>query len=243
MYTLLMEKNLYNSTIEQKKSINEQRRQLLIKLIDTHFGGRLAPLARIIERDPSYVSRMLYEEGKSGKKGITETMVSLIEGKTGFIGWFSGAEAPARPKENENSVVIPQYNIHGSMGPGAVPPDYIQVVDKLVVSNEWVKTNAKHSDPRNLAVISAYGDSMEPTFKDGDFLLIDTAIKNVVTDAVYLFTLGTEMHIKRLQRWGEDTILMISDNTKYKERQITPKDAEKFFVHGRVLFAWNLRKM
>lgn len=57
----------------------ETRRQNLAALLQTHCGGRAATLADLIERSPSYVSRMLYPEGKEGKKRIGEDMRDLIE--------------------------------------------------------------------------------------------------------------------------------------------------------------------
>lgn len=57
----------------------ELRRQHLIKLRDERCNGKIAELARVIDRDPSYVSRMLYPEGKKAKKRISEQMVQVIE--------------------------------------------------------------------------------------------------------------------------------------------------------------------
>ncbi|MDE1714911.1 hypothetical protein PWG14_20700 (plasmid) [Chromobacterium amazonense] len=67
----------------------ERRRLRLIELRDTRCHGRNADLARIIGRDASYVGRMLYPEGKAGKKRIAEDMIEIIE--TGFNlpkGWL-----------------------------------------------------------------------------------------------------------------------------------------------------------
>lgn len=57
----------------------ETRRQNLSALLHRHCGGRAATLADLIDRSPSYVSRMLYPEGKAGKKRIGEDMRDLIE--------------------------------------------------------------------------------------------------------------------------------------------------------------------
>ncbi|MEH6434326.1 S24 family peptidase [Massilia sp. DD77] len=57
----------------------EIRRLNLLALLRTHCGGKAATLADKIGRSPSYVSRMLYVEGKEGKKRIGEDMRDLIE--------------------------------------------------------------------------------------------------------------------------------------------------------------------
>jgi len=57
----------------------EKRRLRLMELRDTKCVGVNAVLARKIERDPSYVNRMFYPEGKNGKKRIADDLIEAIE--------------------------------------------------------------------------------------------------------------------------------------------------------------------
>lgn len=57
----------------------ERRRLRLLELRDTRCRRSVAELARKIARDASYVSRMLYVEGKPGKKRIADDMMEVIE--------------------------------------------------------------------------------------------------------------------------------------------------------------------
>lgn len=57
----------------------ERRRQRLQALIKERCNGVSAEFARKIERDASYVARMLYPEGKAGKKRIADDMMEVIE--------------------------------------------------------------------------------------------------------------------------------------------------------------------
>jgi SOS-response transcriptional repressor LexA len=66
----------------------ERRRLRLIEIRDQLCDGAAATLAKRISKTDSYVSRMLYPEGKSGRKRIGEDMVEQIE--RGF-GWEPGA--------------------------------------------------------------------------------------------------------------------------------------------------------
>lgn len=50
----------------------EQRRLALKSLVEALGRGGVAAVAARIEKAPDYVSRMLYENGKAGKKGIGE---------------------------------------------------------------------------------------------------------------------------------------------------------------------------
>ncbi len=72
----------------------EKRRLRLIEIRDTLCNGKVVDLARRIEREQSYVSRMLYPEGKKWKKRIADDMVEVIE--TAFNlprGWLDGLDA------------------------------------------------------------------------------------------------------------------------------------------------------
>lgn len=69
----------------------ENRRMRLIQIRDERCGGKAVDLARKIEREPSYVSRMLYPEGKNGKKRIADDMVEIIESAFSLPrGWMDG---------------------------------------------------------------------------------------------------------------------------------------------------------
>jgi phage repressor protein C with HTH and peptisase S24 domain len=74
-------------------------------------------------------------------------------------------------------------------------------------------------------------------------LLVDRGVSEVKLDAVYVLSLHDELYIKRLQRRPDGALLMISDNDKYPPYVIENKDRDAFRVEGRVLLAWNARKL
>ena len=71
----------------------EARRQRLRQLIDEKCEGVSSAFAKQIGRDASYVTRMLYPDGKKGRKRIADDMMEIIE--TAFDlprGWLDGIE-------------------------------------------------------------------------------------------------------------------------------------------------------
>jgi len=152
-----------------------------------------------------------------------------------------GEEPPikAAAKKPSGTFEISRYNRTGSMGHGHAVDEYEEVIEKITVTAEWIKSYAKGRNPKNLALISAKGDSMEPTFNNGDILIIDRSVVEVDAEAIYVLTIGNDLHIKRLQRWTNGSTLMISDNKKYKERKLTAKD--QVVIHGMVVHGWNAR--
>lgn len=67
----------------------EHRRLRLLELRTWACDGMTARLAERIARSDSYVARMLYEEGKAGKKRIGDDMLDVLESAFGLPhGWF-----------------------------------------------------------------------------------------------------------------------------------------------------------
>lgn len=71
----------------------EKRRQRLKDLIKDKCGGRISVCARLIDRNQSYVGRLLYPEGKKGKRNISDGIIVLIEDAFDLpSGWLDGVE-------------------------------------------------------------------------------------------------------------------------------------------------------
>lgn len=147
-------------------------------------------------------------------------------------------------QKRSDLIDIPRLDVAGSMGKGLTQPDdYEDVIDRLRVSTAWLRRNVNATNHSSLAVITGYGDSMEGTFNDGDLLLVDRGVTEIKIDAVYVLALKGELYIKRLQRRPDGTLLMLSDNEKYKPYEIKDGELEQFEVLGRVLLAWNARRL
>jgi phage repressor protein C with HTH and peptisase S24 domain len=91
--------------------------------------------------------------------------------------------------------------------------------------------------PKHAALISAVGDSMEPTIKEGDLLLVDLRENEVKNDAVYVIRIDDHLITKRIQRMYDSCIVIKSDNPAYND-QVIPKDAKDTpCIIGRVVWA------
>lgn len=148
---------------------------------------------------------------------------------------------PSKP--SRDIIEIPVLDVIGSMGPGAMLPDHEEAVERMTVTGAWLRRNITASSPNNLALITGYGDSMEGTFNDGDLLLVDRGVTDIKIDGVFVLALNDELYIKRLQRRPDGSVMMISDNKKYEPYLIQNGEREKFQVLGRVVLAWNAKKM
>lgn len=145
---------------------------------------------------------------------------------------------------------VPQLDVSASMGHGILPPEHIEVVTQIALRVSELKKqllNTPLTSPQNLRFITGFGNSMLPLFADGDILLVDTGVTDVKIDAVYVFELGDqhELFIKTLQRIpGSRAIKMISNNREsFDPHLIEDPEKAQMVVRGRVLLAWNARRL
>lgn len=136
-------------------------------------------------------------------------------------------------------VLVPRYDVAASMGNGSVIHSE-QVVDHLAFREEWVRTELG-TNPKNLILISAIGDSMEPTLRAGDLLLIDRNNEGVKQDAIYAFSTNGELRVKRMQLKIDGSVVVKSDNPQYEAEILNFEQAHSLRVIGRVV--WSGRRM
>lgn len=144
-----------------------------------------------------------------------------------------------------DAVIVKVFDARASMGLGLAQPEHDTVVDHIRLTKGWVRTHLPTiSGPDSLAVLSAYGDSMSPTFADGDILLVDRGVHDIKVDAVYVLALNNELYIKRIQRRITDGAVIIkSDNPLYDPVVVENGERDGLRVLGRVVWAWNGRKL
>lgn len=140
---------------------------------------------------------------------------------------------------------IPQLDVAGGMAlVGREITDHLDIVRQVQVNLPQLRREISFSAPSNLRIITGYGDSMEPTFRDGDPLLIDGGVNDIQIDGVYVLERDRELFIKRIQRHPIDkTLIVSSDNRIYQPYVVSDADRASFKILGRVLLAWNGRKL
>lgn len=130
-------------------------------------------------------------------------------------------------------ISIPLLTISGSCGDGGNCTD-IGLVKMIRVEEEWLRKNAVGSyDRRYLHVITASGDSMNPTIESGDFVIVDSSQKRVTRDGIYVLEYSGSVFIKRVQIFPGDHASILSDNPRYKPYDID--DLDQLHVIGRCI--------
>jgi phage repressor protein C with HTH and peptisase S24 domain len=147
------------------------------------------------------------------------------------------------PYGDSKSLNIPLMNATGSMGTGDDMPVDEVVVEVLRLSRSWLDRQLPGvTDIGNLAFIHAKGDSMAGTFNDGDILLVDTGVKQIQVDAVYVLEAYDRLFIKRVRQRLDGEYEISSDNPNVKTVDIlNGKNAVN--IRGRVIWIWNGKKL
>lgn len=138
---------------------------------------------------------------------------------------------------------IPVLAQNGSMGHGTDALHDEVVVGQLTVSPQWVSRTLKPlTTPENLRFIHGYGDSMNPTFADGDVLLVDIGVQEPKVDGVYVLEANDRIYIKRVRQRFDGAFEISSDNPTIKTVDVLD-GTQPVAVRGRVVWAWNGKKM
>jgi phage repressor protein C with HTH and peptisase S24 domain len=145
-------------------------------------------------------------------------------------------------KKNNREIQIPFLDSRASMGDGVPLVDHVNVVEMVAANLPELRSRVSLTAPGNLRLLTGYGDSMSPTFNDGDVLLIDVGVTDLKLDAVYVLERQDQLYVKRIQRRPTGALRMISDNPVYPPEDIDP-EADGFAVLARVLCVWNFRKL
>jgi len=127
---------------------------------------------------------------------------------------------------------IPEYGIEASAGGGAL-------IDEEHIVRQWpfdasYLSNYVGLTHSNVAIVEVRGDSMEPTLRSGDRVLVDLNDKHIAQPGIFIVYDGNGTVIKRVEKVpGQDRVILISDNPLHGRYEIAANDIQ---VAGRVVW-------
>ena len=141
---------------------------------------------------------------------------------------------PKASKSNDGFVSIPVMDVEASAGNGS-PVEHEGVSDLMRLNEVWLRQTF-HVTPNSVTILPVKGDSMEPTIRSGELVLIekiDPAVRP--GDGIYIVRLDGTVAVKRLQSLPGGVIRVSSDNKNFTPYDVGPDDTVDFAVLGRVL--------
>jgi phage repressor protein C with HTH and peptisase S24 domain len=197
-----------------------------IKARLTGRHGEQAELAEVIGITPDKLTKIL-----SGTRRVQASEVPRV------IAFFQRQQQMQHSEGASDLTLVPVYNVEAGAGPGRIV-DFEEHIANLAFSPRYLSemTTARG---RDLAAIRIRGDSMEPTLRDNDIVLIDRTRTSLDDDGLFVLRFGEALHCKRVGRGRSRlTVQVISDNRIYPPVEMDRSEIE---VIGRVL--WYGRKV
>lgn len=183
-------------------------------------------------------------------------LVALARATGVRIEWLATGDGPKLSPDSAMDTGEPLRQQLVTMGrPGIAPPGYVllprvearaaaghgsgldsdKVVDFLAFSEDWVR-NTLHRRPANLALLEATGDSMDPTIRDGDILLVDTSVTDIQSSRVYVLQVNGALLVKRIQVRLDGSLVVKSDNPSYEAEVVRPDERSPLRIVGQVVW-------
>jgi phage repressor protein C with HTH and peptisase S24 domain len=196
-----------------------------IKARLTGRHGEQAELAEFIGITPDKLTKIL-----AGRRRVQASEVPRV------VAFFERQQQMQHSDGAPDVTLVPVYNVEAGAGPGRIV-DLEEHIATLAFSQRYLsEMNARG---RDLAAIRIRGDSMEPTLRDNDIVLIDRTRTSLDDDGLFVLRFGEALHCKRVGRGRSRlTVQVISDNRIYPPVEMDRSDIE---VIGRVL--WYGRKV
>lgn len=108
--------------------------------------------------------------------------------------------------------LVPVQEIDLKFGLGATELEIPVTSQIRHFSREWIRQYT-HASPDRLYFAQGIGDSMEPTIKDSDLLLIDTTDQTLrMSDKFWAIAFGNSGSVKRLRPMPDGSVKILSDN-------------------------------
>lgn len=149
------------------------------------------------------------------------------------------AERIEMAAQGADYIGVPFVKVEASMGGGAVVDDH-EEVQPWYFNRDWLRVFLRVT-PNTIKLLRVTGDSMEPTLRSQDVVMIDTAQILPSPPGVFVLYDGLGLVAKRvehIQNTDPPVVRIISDNELYTAYERT---AEEIRIAGRIV--WIARQL
>lgn len=198
------------------------------------------------------VGESLIRKYLAGATPGVDKVVAIAEAKEVSLDWLARGVGPMKLDLQEDApasgggmlmipqagsaegfALVPRLDIQASAGNGRVALSE-EPLEYLAFQAAWLR--GRGINPASARILTARGDSMEETIRDGDVLLVDTSIDRVRDNSIYVVILGDMVLVKRIHGRINGSLQLISDNPRYPAEEVPKGEVDQLHVAGRV--AW-----
>lgn len=184
-----------------------------------------------------------------GAMPAADTALAIADATSVNFEWLVSGRGPkskAQPEPNmegqaidlrgrivNDFAFVQRLDVSASAGSGALAI-HEDTVELLAFQHDWLKS--RHIKPDSARVLTAKGDSMEPTIRDGDILLVDTSINTVRDNAIYIVIYNGNVLVKRVNLRRDGSLVLISDNDRHGQETVPLQEVPDLHIAGRVMW-------
>lgn len=130
-------------------------------------------------------------------------------------------------------VLIPGYSVQVSAGHGSQAFDAYSPSRYLAFRKKWLKY--RNFSEKELVIVWAKGDSMEPTIHNNDSLVIHQGRKKLVDGKIFVIRFDETLWVKRIQVMPQSWLLISDNKELYPPIEIKHAEHATFEVVGEVV--------
>lgn len=141
------------------------------------------------------------------------------------------------PDVAQDLVLVRKFDVQASAGGGVLPVGHgDEGVQFMALQASWLRS--RNINPDYCQLLTARGDSMEPTIRDGDTMIIDTSIDRAKDNTIYVLVFDGMVLVKRIhKKVSTGAIVLMSDNPLYPPEEVAPADVPSLHIAGRLVWA------
>jgi len=182
------------------------------------------------KRDNSF-----FQNIRRGSAPSSEKLAALAEALG--LEFYFGHKRPSLDEIKdfeEQFAKVPRFDAQFSAGNGSINSDE-DAAAWLAFRKDWFQSSGL--SPRHVILVTAHGDSMEPSLSDGDLVMVDRSERPFQDRTVYAFVdQDGQARIKRLERVGSE-LLIQSDNPSYPTEIMKKHDQASMNILGPVVWS------
>ncbi|MBX3580788.1 MAG: helix-turn-helix transcriptional regulator [Rhizobiaceae bacterium] len=172
-----------------------------------------------------------------------DNLIAMATAADVTLDWLAAERGPMRISGSlivggevpDGFVPVPKLDIRPSAGPGSLTVYEEGEPDILAFRENWLRRIGVN--PKSARLMIAKGDSMRETVDDGDLMIVDVSIREVVNGAIHVLVYNGMVILKRLQILRNGVLLLKSDNPKYDTEEVPLNEQPELIIEGRVLWA------
>lgn len=205
------------------------------QIVDQLTQGNRKQFAELTGKSPSHI----YKICRGVSRPSMVYLQSLYDSFQVDLNWLLTGEQsqggqPEGTAPGKDIVFAPMFDVQASAGMGA-EVQAEDITDYFAFNKHFLASQLGVSGD-SLAFVTISGDSMLPTFQDGDQVLVDMTRKLVQREGVYLLQTRDGLMAKRLKAISDHELKVGSDNPDYSDWTLDLKASEENPVMGKIVW-------